>query len=156
MGSFSVKKDVIDKLVIEFNKAELAIDKSIQAKMKDVVNVVYRTATAKRPKISWEEQKALGRGMNKTTKGGTRKISYRVSDPNASYGVPVKTGELQISIQREVTEHKGIYKGRIWTDNPYAKYMEFGTSKTRPRSFMRTALAQQNDYIKRRFEQKDV
>lgn len=148
MGSFIPKRPgIIEKIKSDFIQADGVIDKAIKAKMEAIVNVVYRTATARRPKISSAMQKSLGR----PTKG------YRVSDPNAAAGVPVKTGDLQMSIKREVVK-KGAEKwvGRIYVEgpgSPYAEYMEFGTSTVRARPFMRPAVHLNKDWIKRKFRE---
>lgn len=124
-------------------------------KVMDITNVVLKTAQAKRPLISKQQMVQTGR-------------TKRVSDPNAAYGVPVDTGALQISIKSEVTDNGKFVVGTIYVDdnvsNPktgvrvgqYAKAMEFGTSRIAPRSFMRSALYVNKDWIKKRFAQKEA
>lgn len=148
MGSFIPKRpDFIDKIKHDFQEADDNINKMISAKMEAIVAVVYKTASARRPKISKMQQKGMGRDA----------AGYRVSDPNATAGVPVKTGDLQISIKREVIRKGEKFTGRIYVDGPgasYAEYMEFGTSKIQPRSFLRSAMHVNRDWIKRKFEEK--
>jgi HK97 gp10 family phage protein len=148
MGSFIPKRpDIVDKLKNDFIEADGNIDRALKAKMEAIVNVVFRTATARRPKISMAMQKSLGRNTK----------SYRVSDPNAAAGVPVKTGNLQMSIKKEVVKKgKEKWVGRIFVEGPgapYAAYMEFGTSTVRARPFMRPAVHLNQDWIKRKFEE---
>ncbi len=148
MSSFIPKRsDIVDKITSDFISADKHIDKGLKMKMEAIVNVVYRTAKARRPKISIAMQKALGR----PAKG------YRVSDPNAAAGVPVRTGDLQASIHKELTK-KGSEKwiGRIFIDGPgmpYARFMEFGTSKIRARPFMRPAIHLNKEWIKKKFKE---
>ena len=148
MGSFSLKNSgFIDKLKHDFIEADQKIDKALKAKMESIVNIVYKTATARRPKISIAMQKSLGRNPK----------GYRVSDPNAKLGVPIRSGDLQSSIKKSLVK-KGSEKwiGRIYVEgpgSPYAEYMEFGTSKVRARPFMRPAIHLNKDWIKRKFEE---
>lgn len=147
MGSFIPKRpDIIDKLKHDFQEADKQIDRIIGAKMEAIVDVVFRTATARRPKISAAQQKAMGRNAG-----------YRVSDPDAAVGVPVKTGDLQISIHKEIVKKGEKFTGRIFVKGPgeeYAGFMEFGTSRIRPRSFLRSAIHVNQDWIRRKFEEK--
>lgn len=153
MPSFIPKTPgIIDKIVADFKSADNDLDKLLMKKMNEIVNVVYRTARSKRPKISKEQHEAMGR---KSRVGG--KSAYRVSDPDASTGVPVKSGDLQISIKKEVVKKKGKIIGRVYVDGPgapYAAYMEFGTSKIRARSFLRSSMNVNRDWIKRKWEEK--
>jgi len=141
--SFTVKNGALEKLTAKLVGISGMVDKDIEKKMNLATNILYRTATARRPKISVQQHKEKG-----GAKGG-----YRSSDPNAKLGVPVKTGALQISIQKNVSKQGEKWVGRIWTDSPYAKYMEFGTSKIKPRSFMRSALNEQGETVKKIFQQ---
>lgn len=106
--------------------AENTINK-LATRMGKAVDVVYKTVTTKRPiaRIS-----SLG--------GGGMRF---VSDPHAKFGVPVRTGALKASIQKEV-KFISIRKvmGRVWTESPYALKVEFGEGRRLPRPFMRPAL----------------
>jgi HK97 gp10 family phage protein len=125
--SFSVDTNAIDRVLGKVKSAQATIDKSMLKRVTMATTIVFKTATAKRPMMTKKQMKELGR-------------SDRVSDPNAQLGVPVRTGALQISIKQEVTQKKGITRGRVWTNSPYAKYIEFGTSKMAARPFMSPAL----------------
>src|ERR1041384_6129717 len=118
MGSFSIKKgwdkQVADKLMAVVN----VVNNGLEQKMNLAVEIVYKTATARRPKIA----------STKANRG-----QYRVSDPNAILGVPVKTGALRASINKDVSWHKGKIQGTISTDMNYAAPIEFGTSKMQAR-----------------------
>lgn len=144
MGSFSIKGglgsvDRISKrIIIESDR----VDKEMKRRMELATLIVWKTATARRPKITKQQQKAMGRNPK----------GYRVSDPNAVLGVPVKTGALQISIKKDVTTEGKKILGSIYTDNSYAKYMEFGTSKIRPRAFMRPAMNEQRGAVLKIFK----
>jgi hypothetical protein len=109
--------------------------KEVVARMNLAVNIVYKTASAKRPMIG--------------TKG------HRVSDPASPFGVPVAEkggGRLKAAIQKEVTVGQTGVTGRIWIDPkkvPYARRIEYGFMNKRdskgrmyhqaPRPFMRPA-----------------
>jgi hypothetical protein len=153
--SFSFDANKVDKLIHSANKIVLRERGLMMKKMNDITNIVWQTAHAKRPMITHAEMKKSGR-------------SKRVSNPNADYGVPVDTGALQISIKKEVTDNGKSIVGSIFVDsntnNPksgrsvqeYAKAMEFGTSKIASRSFLRSALHVNKEWIKRRFSQKEA
>lgn len=148
MSSFSFNKNIVDQLKGDFKKAYAQIEKDLERKVNAAVTIVYTTARSRRPKISIQEQKALGRHPK----------AYRVSDPNASVGVPVRTGDLQISIKKDSAVYKsGKIRGRIYVEGPgatYAKFVEFGTSRMRARSFFRSALQVNKEWIKAKFKEK--
>lgn len=153
MGSFSLKNPaIIDKIKNDFISAQVGLDRALLKKMNAIVTVVYNTARAKRPYITKEMHEAMGRSA-KTYK--TRKVS----DPNATAGVPVRAkngGTLQISIKKDVAKKGEKLIGRIYIDGPgikYAKYMEFGTSRIKPRPFMRPAVKLNEAWIKRKWEE---
>lgn len=147
--TFNIKQKFgqISSRVIKIQKD---YDTFIQRKVEICTNIVYKTAKARRPKISIQEHKALGRPAK--VKGQS---AYRVSDPNADVGVPVDTGKLQASITKDpVKRVKDKYIGRVWTNWPYAKYMEFGTSVIQARPFMHPALNINKEAIKRELGRK--
>lgn len=137
--NFEFKKGDVDKIIGNMTKAIGVFDNDLQQKMTAAVAIVYATARARRPKI----------GLTKYNKG-----QYRVSDPNATLGVPVKTGALQGSINREITQKGGKIQGRIFTNIPYAVYMEYGTSRIEARPFMRPALNENAEKVKNIFSKK--
>lgn len=153
MGSFSLKNPaIIDKIKKDFVNAQNGLDKALLKKMNAIITVVYNTARARRPYITKEMHVGMGRSAK----------SYRtrkVSDPNASAGVPVRAkngGDLQISIKKDITKKGEKLLGRIYIDGPgnkYAKYMEFGTSKVRARPFLRPAVKLNAQWIKRKWEE---
>jgi HK97 gp10 family phage protein len=110
------------------------------------VDIVFKTATARRPKISMSELKARG----------GEKGDYRVSDPNAVLGVPVKSGALQASIKKSVKWQGKKITGEIDAGGnlPYAMAMEFGTSSISPRPFMRPAWNENKEFIQNKFKEK--
>ena len=153
MGSFSLKGGAgsLGNMAKKMAQAQEQIKKDRLSAMNAVITTIYQTAIAKRPYITAKEAKAQGRKLMKTGK------IHRVSDPNASYGVPVAMengGSLQSSIKKEVKESGEKIKGRVWTDSVYAKFLEFGTSKMPPRPFMRPALELNREFIKKRFSKK--
>jgi len=150
MGSFMPKRpDWADEIKKKYLEAEKGIDEKLLKRMISAVGIVFRTATAKRPKISLAQHKAMGR---KTKISG--KSAYRVSDPEAALGVPVATGDLQASIKKDITKKGEKFTGRIYIDGPgerYANAIEYGTSRMKARPFMRPALHLNTDKIKRIF-----
>lgn len=140
--SFSIDTGKLDAVLSHVRESGKRADKLIERKMNKAVDIVWRVAHQKRPMISKSQAK---------TEGRTR----RVSNPDASAGVPVRTGVLQASIQKSVKVVGGKWIGRIWTDTPYAKYMEFGTSKIRARAFMRPAINLTRDALKLIFGKKE-
>ena len=108
--------------------------KSAEKRMNLAINIIYKTASAKRPMIG--------------TKG------HRVSDPASPFGVPVAEnggGRLKAAIKKEVKTVFNHVQGRVWVDTkdaPYAKRVEYGFAgkdslgriyHQAPRSFIRTA-----------------
>lgn len=140
-SSFTVKSGSVERVTGKLLSVLGTVDKEMMKRMTLATTIVYKVATSRRPKITPQQHKALG-----GKKGG-----YRVSDPNAAVGVPVKTGALQISIKKTVEKKGEKYIGTIFTTNPYAKFMEFGTSKIKPRSFLRSAMNEQGQAIKNIF-----
>lgn len=102
------------------------IKRRIKAKVDASTQLVFNLARTRRPDI----------------KVGKR----RVSDPSAKLGVPVRTGKLRSSIQKEVVVDGDKVIGRVFTEGvEYAEKIEFGSiSKAGkiipPRSFMGSAL----------------
>lgn len=114
-------------------------------------DLIYKVARTRRPYIY-----VTGPGRGSTyhpniTKRQAGKIGARkVSDPNASYGVPVKTGNLKDAIKKKVEEKFTHIVGTVYVDQaqaPYAKFLEFGTSKAAPRPFMRQARKISEDAV---------
>jgi len=133
-GSFYSKPVIIEKIVKDIKQENERVQRDIQNKVSSAINLVYYTAKSKRASI--------GKGKSRT------------SDPGAQFGVPVKTGALRASIQKDVRKEKGKIVGVVWTDSPYAEYVEFGTSKMKMRPFMRPALFLNEEAIKGLFDKK--
>lgn len=153
MGSFSLKNPaIVDKIKKDIISAQVGLDKSLLKKMNAIVDVVYNTARARRPYITKPMHVAMGR--NPKTYRETK-----VSDPNASAGVPVRAkngGDLQISIQKEITKKGDKLTGRIFVQGPgeeYAPYMEFGTPHVKARPFLRPAVNLNKEWIKRKWNE---
>ncbi len=140
MGSFSIKKGELEKVVNSLIFQEKVIDNAIEKKMNLVVDVVYKTAHARRPKV----------GITKDNRG-----TYRVSDPDATLGVPVDTGALQASITKQVYWKGKKIIGEISAGKglTYAKMIEFGTSRMRARPFMRPAFNENLEWIKNKWKE---
>ncbi len=137
--TFKFDLGFIPHLTDKFNQQTLQYDRQIQRRVQRATDMVWRIAHQKRPMISKTQMKAEGR-------------AYRVSDPNAKAGVPVRTGALQASVQQKVYRTKLMsYIGEVWTNSPYAAFIEYGTSKMLARPFMRPAITLTKDAIKRMF-----
>ncbi len=97
----------------------------IKNNITEIIDYFYGIATTPRPNIP-----------SKTW--GT------ISDPSAPYGVPVKTGKLQKSIKKNVSESGTKIIGKAWQDATEADYgikVERGIGMTSPRPFFRPAMA---------------
>jgi HK97 gp10 family phage protein len=57
---------------------------------------------------------------------------------DARRGAPIDTGALEASIGHDVDEEALV--GTIYAGAPYAAYVELGTSRQSPQSFLRVAL----------------
>ncbi len=153
MGSFTVKNGSVDRITRQIVSMKDVVGDGIERKVQLVTDIIYKTAKARRPKISVQQHKAMGRKVK--TKAG--KSVYRVSDPNAKLGVPVDTGALQASIKKSVTRNGDKTTGEISAGNgqvPYAAMIEFGTSKMAARPYMRPAINENSELIKRIFTKK--
>jgi len=115
----------------------------MRRRMDKVSDILYRAATTKRPMIN-----AVGPGIAPIAVTGSKaKLAKmgarRISNPDALFGVPVRTGNLQRSIKRKTEQDKNKILVRVWADEeqaPYAKDMEYGTPTVAARPFLRPAL----------------
>ena len=129
----------------------------MRSRMDKVSDILYKTATAKRPMMN-----AVGSGVAPVAvKGSKKKLAAmgarRISNPDAKFGVPVRTGNLQRAIMRKTEQDDNKILVRIYVDEelaPYAKQMEYGNSSTAARPFMRTAMDQNSELIKKIITQK--
>lgn len=137
--SFSVDTGNLDNVLGQINKERKRADTILFKKVSKATDIIYTIAHSKRPMIT----KAVMRAQGRRT---------RVSDPEAKAGVPVRTGALQASIQKEVSQKSNSVVGRIFTKSPYAAFIEFGTSKMPARPFMRPALELAQDALKLMFK----
>lgn len=154
MGSFTIKKGAIERITKSIVAHASVVDRGLESKMNDIITIIYKTARARRPKITGQQSKASGRQYFRKVDGKRRE--YRVSDPNAKLGVPVDTGRLQASITKKLFKRGGKYIGQIeaGVGLPYAAAIEFGTSKMAARPFMRPAINENMPYIRKRFKEK--
>lgn len=136
--TFTVNPMGLDKAFTSIRMQQGRVDKMMLRRMTDATKVVYKLASARRPMISKTQMKAEGRNK-------------RVSDPNAQAGVPVQTGALQASIKFDVSQKRGKTVGKVWTDSPYAAFVEWGTSRMAARPFMRPAMNLAGERIKKIF-----
>ena len=149
--SFSIDTGKFDILLHKLKESKKHVDVLLDKKMNRAVDLVWGVAHARRPMITKQNAK-LGRVAKFGRGTKSQHMLYtRVSNPNASAGVPVDTGALQISIQKEVRHYAENWVGKIWTNSPYAEYMEFGTSHIDPRPFMRPAINRTKDALKKIF-----
>lgn len=88
----------------------------------------------------------VDRAAKTSMKGGTgrtyrrgKNVTHRASSP----GQPpaVDTGRLRSSITYEIGTQGRVLVARVGTNVEYAKHLELGTSRMRPRPFLRPALA---------------
>jgi HK97 gp10 family phage protein len=146
----------IEKLTRSLLNKIPAVHDILDDKMNAIVQVVYTTARARRPKLSAQEIKTIGLPRYFRRQSSGKMKEYRASDPNASVGVPVDTGALQESIKKEVTWSGDKVIGRIWAGEniPYANAIEYGTSRIEKRPFMRPAYNENLQWIKKKFKEK--
>jgi HK97 gp10 family phage protein len=127
-NSFKVNPDVIGRIGNSIAKRIQKDDKEMEKRITRATQMVWAIAHQKRPLVSRAMADAYG-------------VKKRVSDPNAQAGVPVDTGVLQASITQKVSRTSNGIQGIIQTKGvPYAKAMEYGTSRIAARSFMRPAI----------------
>ncbi len=141
--SFSIDTGKFDNLISKINALDSRAQHLTELKIRKATDIMWRVAHQKRPMMSKAQMKSEGR----------RK---RVSDPMAEAGVPVQTGALQQSIQKSVESTRHGARGRIWTNIPYGKFVEFGTSRMQARPFMRPAIVLTREAIKAMFAKKET
>lgn len=148
----AVKLGALENLGRKMGSQVRKYDVVMQKRMELATSMVWRLAHQRRPYISKQHQK---RGFR--TKSGNVHHN-RVSDPNATLGVPVDTGLLQSAIKKEVTRRGyGKFEGQVYVDlsmAPYGKDMEYGTSRVHARPFMRPAAALTKEAVKKLFAAK--
>lgn len=138
-STFKFNLNFADRLGKKAGKAFEYYDREIERRITRATGMVWQIAHQKRPMISKAEMKAQGR-------------HFRVSDPNAELGVPVRTGRLQASVTQKISRTKDGFEGVVGTRGiDYAGYIEFGTSKMPARPFIRPAINLTQDAIKRMF-----
>jgi len=95
----------------------------------------YLTKVALR--VDREAKKSMKAGSGRTYRRG--KVTHRASAP----GQPpaVDTGRLRSSITYELGTSGRVLVARVGTNVNYARHLELGTSRMRPRPFLRPALA---------------
>jgi HK97 gp10 family phage protein len=134
----------VDKIAGNINRRIIETNRTLERKMNKAVNIVYKRATKKRPDVNYIDKMRVSSEFLKISKRGIKRLSRGiriVSDPEAEYGVPIRTGALKKSIQKEVKfTGVGKIRGKIWTDSPYCLHVEFGTYKMQARPFMRPAF----------------
>ncbi|MHB8483864.1 MAG: HK97-gp10 family putative phage morphogenesis protein [Nitrospiria bacterium] len=107
-----VSKAALEKFGRKLSQHVAKQQKEGELQMKTAINIIYRTATAKREMIG--------------------KKGKRVSNPAAAFGVAVaehEGGRLKASIKKEVLTKGFHITGRVYVDEkdvPYAKRIEFG------------------------------
>jgi HK97 gp10 family phage protein len=125
-NQFSIKGNFLATLEDRFEMYnKMILQKDLKKKMESVMELAYRYARTPRAMM-------------------TNKYGHRVSNPNAPYGVPVRTGNLQASIKKsKIRVEDETVSGSIYVDKklaPYAIFVEVGTSRMRPRPFMRPVV----------------
>ena len=160
-GSFNIPHTIVDELISHWDEEKGRLQSIIKMRVNAAPQIVYATARAKRGLVRMitlkpgnAKTKTMGihrRVSKEYGKHGGKYYIRTVSDPKAKFGVPVRTGGLRASIMKEVVGEKHIIKGRVWTDSPYANFLEFGTWKMAARPFMRPALYENAEEIKRIF-----
>ncbi len=132
--SFSIKTGLLDQLLLNWRNEDKRVQQAVQSKMREAINIVYKTARARRAMI-------------------TNSRGKRVSSPNAPFGVPVRTGKLQESIQKNIYISGKKVVGSVYVDGSvdYAEFVEWGTSRMAARPFMGPALHLNKELIKKIF-----
>jgi HK97 gp10 family phage protein len=166
MGSFSAKMGDLARITNKIrNEYHKQVSDTLYRKMKQATEMIYATAhsrrerlvNAKGEKVSIPDISGMQYLHNDRFKTVTAKNPKAYAGAQKGMtGVPVKTGTLRSTIQRKVDRTDRKVTGKIWTDGgaPYDKYIEFGTSKMAPRSFMGSALYMHKNDIKKIFKKK--
>ncbi len=149
---FLTKFGDLDRLGRKLSNRTKDYDALMQKRMTQATAIVFNLAHQKRPMITKAQAK-----KGRLTKMGN--VSFRrVSDPNATLGVPVDTGTLQSAIKQEVKRlGYGKFQGAVYVDAgiaPYGKAMEYGTATVHARPFMRPAMELTREQLRKLFAAK--
>jgi len=99
-------------------------------------------------RIKWKIEE-FKRDLNSEINDALDDIGDIVQDRAKSYA-PVKSGALRNSIRNETSELE--QKAYIGSDLDYSVYIELGTRKMAPRSYLRTALNNSHTEIENRLK----
>ena len=103
------------------------------------INIIDNSDLIKNALDEQIEQALIGMGIaaeNYAVEEVDKKV-YDTPEPKSGY---VRTGRLRNSITHEVhKDEKAVYVGASVN---YAKYVEFGTSKMKPRPFLKPAIVE--------------
>lgn len=95
-------------------------------------------------------------GMTNTNVNNAVSYGKRKHHPSLPNEYPaVDYGDLRRSITIEVEENDDTAKGRVGsviTNPPYPTYLEYGTSKMRPRPWLRPSVEKNEEFTRKRFE----
>lgn len=67
--------------------------------------------------------------------------------------VPVRTGNLKGSLSVDVQSQPGAALGRVGTNVEYAPYVEFGTDRMDARPYLRPALDENQERIRKKMQE---
>lgn len=96
--------------------------------------------------------------MGMTNTNVNNEVSYgkRNHHPSLPGEYPaVDYGDLRRSITIEVEENDDTAKGRVGsviTNPPYPTYLEYGTSRMKPRPWLRPSVEKNEEFTRKRFE----
>lgn len=157
-GSFYVPNTIAHEAVKVIVKESDRLQSLIRKRVTAATAIVFATARVKRGRIGMTTLKSGNAKTRKmgifvpVTGRGRKTVKVRmVSDPSAKFGVPVNTGALRASINKEIIGDKYKIRGRVWTVSPIAQFIEFGTWKMQARPFMRPALYENAKEIQKIF-----
>ncbi|MGH7239178.1 MAG: HK97-gp10 family putative phage morphogenesis protein [Candidatus Saccharimonadales bacterium] len=153
-STFRIDLSILNRLGRKFGQIPKDYDDAMRKRVAAATQIVWATAHAKRPMMNRAQAKAHGSKVSLPDPSYKRRGYTDSKDVTFSMaGVPVKTGRLQGSIKQSVTRTKNGWQGRVETSGvPYAKFMEFGTSKVAARPFMRPAVFLNKAAIKKQFD----
>lgn len=96
-----------------------------------------------------EIEKTIQSGMRQAGGGRTYSRGGRLHTASSPGQMPaIDTGALAASMKYQIA--RGTYTIRLYTENPYALYQEYGTSKQAARPFLTPAAERSRGRFKRR------
>lgn len=112
----------------------------------------FKIDTSEIRQLATDFQRAGGR-VGKQIADNVRKTTTAV-ERSAKRNAPVDTGRLRDSIQQSITGsgRGALITGNVFSDVPYANFVESGTSRNAPQPWLGPAVAEHEDQFQQNMD----